>query len=152
MGVGVVVALTLILIPFTSQLFRESSCCGARLLWGSENRYALALTRRGVALTGPRGEQNPAMRSMMATGDFTKLYLVYATMTGEGLAILSIRLGAVLFGTILLTGVFPLFLILEMLNDCIVVRRLERERIGQRESHNMTMLNVDTRNNSTASA
>jgi hypothetical protein len=68
------------------------------------------------------------MRGMLATGNFTKLYLVCVTMLAMGLVItaLSFRLGTMLLGTLVLMVAFPMILIVDMLNDYIVVTRLER--------------------------
>jgi hypothetical protein len=108
---------------------------GLVILWGEiavgilANRVAFILTKRGVTLIGVKGEQNPVMRNMLTSGDFTKLYLVYATMLGAGgfITALSVRLGAMLLGTLVLMAAFPLILTLDMLNDFVVVSRLEKE-------------------------
>jgi hypothetical protein len=111
---------------------------GLVILWGeivvgfAANRVALRLTKRGIALMGIEGEQNRTVRQMLQTGSFTRLYLLYGLLflTYFLLSVVSIRIGAVLLGMLVLMLLFPIFLIYDMLNDYYEVRRIEGENVA----------------------
>lgn len=108
---------------------------GLASLWGeiavgfAANRAAHALTKRGIALKGIEGEQNPTAKRMFATGNFTKLYLTYGLIFASGVALtaLSVYVGAVWLGMLVIMLFFPIVLVYDMLNDYYWVRRYERE-------------------------
>ena len=108
---------------------------GLVFLWGeiavgfAANRAAHALTKRGIALKGIEGEQNPIAKRMFATGNFTKLYLAYGLVFASGVVLtaLSIYVGAVWLGMLVIMLFFPVVLIYDMLNDYYWVKRYERE-------------------------
>jgi hypothetical protein len=66
---------------------------------------------------------------MLATGNFTKLYLTYGLVfvSADILTALSIYVGALWLGTLVIMLFFPMVLVYDMLNDYYWVRRYERE-------------------------
>ncbi len=118
---------------------------GLTFLWGeiaigfAANRAAHALTKMGIALKGIEGEQNPTARKMFATGNFTKLYLTYGLILASGVVLtaLSIYVGAVWLGMLVIMLFFPVVLVYDMLNDYYWVRRYEREARAKESSSSL---------------
>lgn len=55
---------------------------------------ANAGTKRGIALKGIEGEQNPTAKRMFATGNFAKLYLTYGLIFASGAALTALSIYA----------------------------------------------------------
>ena len=66
---------------------------------------------------------------MFQTGNFDLLRKVYAILAilGAGLTMMSIRQESVWLGLLVLLVIFPIFMIYDMLNDAVWIRRFRQE-------------------------
>ena len=132
--IGVIAVALLILVLFQGTYIPLVP--GLLILWAelglgfAANRTAHYLTKEAMELKGSTEiEQNPIAKRMYQTGNFDLLRKVYAILAilGAGLTMMSIRQESVWLGLLVLLVIFPIFMIYDMLNDAVWIRRFRQE-------------------------